>query len=183
MPSRRNKAVGPDGREESGNERFVFVELSRCVGQHDRCCFKKPILQGVHAETRLNDQAVPLEGNRANVPTGPPGAVPGTVNDRFIFVPLARDGNHEIRYPNIRCEFTKPVRLCRCRLGSKRRAIARDQFHSATDGLSRTLDSRSSSLLRSVASSPARYCSSKGRRERFHTCATGSSASPFLFHR
>lgn len=105
--------MGPNGRQKLGNERFVLPEFSGRVGQHDRGCFKQPIPKRGQIKTWLNGQAVPLEGNRANVPASPPGAVPFTVDDGFVLIPLARDGNDKIRCSDICCELTEPVRLCR----------------------------------------------------------------------
>src|SRR5690606_12663035 len=109
-----------------GNKRFVLLELPGRVGQHYRCGFKKPIPKRGQAKTWLDGQAVPLEGNRANVPASPPSAVPFTVDDGFVLIPISRDGNDKIRCSDICCELTKPINLCRCRLRNKRRAVTRD---------------------------------------------------------
>ncbi|MCY1363338.1 hypothetical protein D9M69_500950 [compost metagenome] len=126
MPSRPDEAMGPNGREKLGNERFVLPEFSGRVGQHDRRCFKKPIPKRGQAKTWLNGQAVPLEGNRADVPASPPSAVPCTVDDGLVLIPLARDGNDKIRCSDICYELTEPIHLCRCRLRDERRAVTRD---------------------------------------------------------
>ena len=120
MPSRLDKAVCPNGREKLGNERFVLPEFSGCVGQHDRRCFKKPIPKRGQAKTWLNGQAVSLEGDRADVPASPPSAVPCAVDNGFILIPLARNGNDQICGSDSSCEPTEPVGFCRCRLWNQR---------------------------------------------------------------